>query len=140
VEARNTWHERGLAKPRCGENEWGDGWDSNPQRLESQSSEETTHNAWDDPKSRRSIALRRRRAQGKRVFESRKYAAAPCWKRGNHEKARHHSIKDGEGNGKQSVHGGLTNQGNRRPPGRAAPPVAVRVDRVVRPHFVPHVV
>ena len=51
VEARNTWHERGLAKPRCGENEWGDGWDSNPQRLESQSSEETTHNAWDDPKA-----------------------------------------------------------------------------------------
>ena len=51
MEARNTWHERGLAKPRCGENEWGDGWDSNPQRLESQSSEETTHNAWDDPKA-----------------------------------------------------------------------------------------
>ncbi len=29
---------------------------------------------------------------------------------------------------------GLTNQGNRRPPRRAAPPVGVRVDRVVRPH------
>jgi hypothetical protein len=28
---------------------------------------------------------------------------------------------------------GLTNQGNRRPPRRAAPPVGVRVDRVVRP-------
>ena len=27
----------------------------------------------------------------------------------------------------------LTNQGNRRPPRRAAPPVGVRVDRVVRP-------
>jgi len=28
---------------------------------------------------------------------------------------------------------GLTNQGNRRPPRRTAPPVGVRVDRVVRP-------
>jgi len=28
----------------------------------------------------------------------------------------------------------LTNQGNRRPPRRAAPPVGVRVDRVVRAH------
>src|SRR4029079_8975105 len=28
----------------------------------------------------------------------------------------------------------LTNQGNRRPPRRAAPPVGVRVDRVVRRH------
>ena len=28
---------------------------------------------------------------------------------------------------------GLTNQGNRRPPRREAPPVGVRVDRVVRP-------
>src|SRR6185312_5509992 len=30
---------------------------------------------------------------------------------------------------------GLTNQGNRQPPRRAAPPVGVRVDRVVRPRI-----
>src|SRR6476659_10428793 len=30
----------------------------------------------------------------------------------------------------------LTNQGNRRPPRRAAPPVGVRVDRVVRRHVL----
>src|SRR6185312_9533883 len=33
---------------------------------------------------------------------------------------------------------GLTNQGNRRPPRRAAPPVGVRVDRVVRGPLTQH--
>jgi len=35
---------------------------------------------------------------------------------------------------RKRVNGSLTNQGNRRPPRRAAPPVGVRVDRVVRAH------